>query len=500
MRVSLICHISFLGSVSLFVTATRKDVCDQCVHKDKCSLFGNMTPHEQQGWVTKYPCSSPHNHGNSRVGGFTANANEGYICCPNGIWDLEKQNSANNTKVNPASGNLDPLISNPKPSHPEDLSVDQGKPKPRVNVLIPRTPQPTLDPGTKTSYFPSLNNSPGNINTYSQCSPLTSFPPDPNTGCCGLEATETDRLTAIPNTIWAQKPYIQNTWKPLKPMLDPSIPLWQNSQSHINRKKRELIKSSTRIAGGTETELYQYPWTVLLKTTFNYGTHKAAFNCGGSLISSRYVLTAGHCVFDPNGTIANVEVHLAEYDKQSFPVDCKMVLGVGQKCIQNLIMYGEDVIRHPLYDDNSLSNDIALIRLRGNVPYTDYIRPICLPPINIDDPEFSNLRLAVAGWGSNGRFISDIKQSTVVNLVPQARCKFFYPALSDTQLCAAGYSGEDTCKGDSGGPLMTVYGGKYFVVGVVSGKRADSPCGTSMPSLYSNVYRYIDWIRSNIRN
>nr|XP_021207850.1 phenoloxidase-activating factor 3 isoform X4 [Bombyx mori] len=447
MRVSLICHISFLGSVSLFVTATRKDVCDQCVHKDKCSLFGNMTPHEQQGWVTKYPCSSPHNHGNSRVGGFTANANEGYICCPNGIWDLEKQNSANNTKVNPASGNLDPLISNPKPSHPEDLSVDQGKPKPRVNVLIPRTPQPTLDPGTKTSYFPSLNNSPGNINTYSQCSPLTSFPPDPNTGCCGLEATETDRLT-----------------------------------------------------GGTETELYQYPWTVLLKTTFNYGTHKAAFNCGGSLISSRYVLTAGHCVFDPNGTIANVEVHLAEYDKQSFPVDCKMVLGVGQKCIQNLIMYGEDVIRHPLYDDNSLSNDIALIRLRGNVPYTDYIRPICLPPINIDDPEFSNLRLAVAGWGSNGRFISDIKQSTVVNLVPQARCKFFYPALSDTQLCAAGYSGEDTCKGDSGGPLMTVYGGKYFVVGVVSGKRADSPCGTSMPSLYSNVYRYIDWIRSNIRN
>lgn len=67
-------------------------------------------------------------------------------------------------------------------------------------------------------------------------------------------------------------------------------------------------------------------------------------------------------------------------------------------------------------------------------------------------------------------------------------------------MCAAGYTGEDTCKGDSGGPLMTVYGGKYQVVGVVSGKRADSPCGTSVPSLYTNVYHYRDWIQSNMKN
>lgn len=131
--------------------------------------------------------------------------------------------------------------------------------------------------------------------------------------------------------------------------------------------------------------------------------------------------------------------------------------------------------------------------------FPDYIRPICLPSINLDSRENSNLPLIVAGWGRNGPYRSDIKQSTVVNLVPNGECKKYYPSLTTKQLCAVGHTGEDTCKGDSGGPLMTVYGGKYFVVGIVSGKRADYPCGSSVPSLYTNVYHYLDWILSNIK-
>lgn len=42
----------------------------------------------------------------------------------------------------------------------------------------------------------------------------------------------------------------------------------------------------------------------------------------------------------------------------------------GRKCVDNVIMYAENVIRHPQYDDDGLLNDIALIKLRGNAPYT----------------------------------------------------------------------------------------------------------------------------------
>lgn len=46
----------------------------------------------------------------------------------------------------------------------------------------------------------------------------------------------------------------------------------------------------TRIVGGHETQVNEYPWMVMLvtpSTDFNF--------CGGSLITSRHVLTAAHC-------------------------------------------------------------------------------------------------------------------------------------------------------------------------------------------------------------
>lgn len=128
-----------------------------------------------------------------------------------------------------------------------------------------------------------------------------------------------------------------------------------------------------------------------------------------------------------------------------------------------------------------------------------YIRPICLPNINIDIPEFTNLPLAVVGWGRDHQYVSDVKQSTVVHLVPPEDCKKSYPHLSKDHLCAAGRTGQDTCKGDSGGPLMMLYRGSFYIIGVVSGKRADTPCGSKVPSLYTNVYHYITWIQNTIR-
>lgn len=119
----------------------------------------------------------------------------------------------------------------------------------------------------------------------------------------------------------------------------------------------------------------------------------------------------------------------------------------------------------------------------------------------MDSPKFMDLRVAVAGWGreKQGEEISQLKQATVVNLIPYRNCVKYYPALTRNHICAAGKSGQDTCKGDSGGPLMMLYQNQYYIAGVVSGKRSDTKCGSRIPSLYTNVFYYIDWIMNNMR-
>lgn len=66
-------------------------------------------------------------------------------------------------------------------------------------------------------------------------------------------------------------------------------------------------------------------------------------------------------------------------------------------------------------------------------------------------------------------------------------------------MCAGGVEGEDSCKGDSGGPLMWEKKDNFFeIVGVVSfGPRK---CGLeNVPGVYTKVYAYDSWIRQNVR-
>lgn len=69
-------------------------------------------------------------------------------------------------------------------------------------------------------------------------------------------------------------------------------------------------------------------------------------------------------------------------------------------------------------------------------------------------------------------------------------------------MCAGGRKGFDTCKGDSGGPLMTTDSSNgtpyWYMVGVVS--FGASPCGLEgYPGVYTRVSAYMDWIEARLR-
>ena len=126
-----------------------------------------------------------------------------------------------------------------------------------------------------------------------------------------------------------------------------------------------------------------FPWIGALG--WGVAGEKQEYRCGGTLITSKHILTAAHCIKDggPN-TVVLGEVNL-ESD------------GVQQKSIRVA-----QIKIHPQYvGEPYLHNDIAVLELEHAVDFSAGVQPACLPGraglAGLQLPEQSNVE--VAGWG-----------------------------------------------------------------------------------------------------
>ncbi|XP_041971596.1 phenoloxidase-activating enzyme-like isoform X1 [Aricia agestis] len=257
-----------------------------------------------------------------------------------------------------------------------------------------------------------------------------------------------------------------------------------------------------RITGGDATSIDAYPWLVLLEYNSN------VLGCGGSLITSRFVLTAAHCANSrANGIPAFVR--LSEYNTTSFPTDFVITDGGGIDVINVTIIPVEKVWAHPSYKHISFltddvtpnSFDIGLVKLTRDVEFGDFIDIICLPPKDFVSEFKEGLYLTVAGWGEDAlNPESDVKKDLKIPYVPLEKCRSLHSrTLVDNQLCAGGETDKDTCVGDSGGPLMYSSNNTYYLVGIVS--YGSVHCGTKgQPGIYTNVHNYLKWISDVINS
>lgn len=169
----------------------------------------------------------------------------------------------------------------------------------------------------------------------------------------------------------------------------------------------------------------------------------------------------------------------------------------------------ERTIPHPSYDPGSKNqlNDIALLRLARQIEYTDFVRPICLPlDTNLRSATFDGISMDVAGWGKTENLsASNLKLKAAVDGFTLNECQSVYSRqsifLEDTQMCAGGMEGVDSCRGDSGGPLISLDNNKvntyYFLAGVVS--FGPTPCGLNgWPGVYTRVGAYVDWVQATL--
>ncbi|EDW81114.1 uncharacterized protein Dwil_GK11884 [Drosophila willistoni] len=252
----------------------------------------------------------------------------------------------------------------------------------------------------------------------------------------------------------------------------------------------------TRVANGYEVKLSSRPWMALLRY-HQFGEPR--FLCGGALISERYILTAAHCVHGLQEDL--YQIRLGEH-KISTSEDCRKQ-GRKTKCAPPVQDIGiEKYLLHEEYDPRLVSNDIALLRLNVSARFDKHIKPICLPITDELKQEAEKQKTYfVTGWGTteNGS-ASDVLLQANVPIQPRSACSQAYRrAVPLSQLCVGGGDLQDSCKGDSGGPLQAPvpYLGEYALrmveFGIVS--QGVVSCGQiSLPGLYTNVAEYVQWI------
>lgn len=142
------------------------------------------------------------------------------------------------------------------------------------------------------------------------------------------------------------------------------------------------------------------------------------------------------------------------------------------------------------------------MKLRKKAPESHFIRTICLPG-PYDSTKDGN-KLVVAGWGQTEHSRSSpVKLKLFVPKAPLTQCSARFKtakvSLGNKQICAGGEAHKDSCKGDSGGPLMTTYKdnqAQWYIEGIVS---FGAKCGSAgWPGVYTKVSEYINWIQNNV--
>lgn len=241
-----------------------------------------------------------------------------------------------------------------------------------------------------------------------------------------------------------------------------------------------------RIYGGSSIKITDAPYQVSVRLKsedayrFGYG-----HICGGSIITTRVVLTAAHCI------ARDITERPVKYRSAG-----EYILVMGDTYLTyrpagTLQLPVQQIIRHSNFKPGTLENDIAIMFVRGDIPTNQ--NNIWIIPLN-RKPVAANTRCKVSGWGKiNPTQVPNQLMQATVPIVAQRTCEQNYGRLAGGMMCA-GYmnaGGVDACQGDSGGPLEC----NGVLAGVVSWGTGCAKPG--YPGVYTNVSYFYGWIEQS---
>nr|XP_051692193.1 brain-specific serine protease 4 [Oryctolagus cuniculus] len=238
-----------------------------------------------------------------------------------------------------------------------------------------------------------------------------------------------------------------------------------------------------RIVGGQDSVDAEWPWVVSIQRN---GTH----HCAGSLLSSRWVVTAAHCF----------KGHLSKLSLFSVLLGAWQLGNPGPRSQKVGVAWA---LPHPVYSwKEGARADIALVRLERPVQFSERVLPICLPDSSVHLPAGTDCW--IAGWGSIHEGVPlphpQTLQKLKVPIIDSDVCSRLYwrgagqGAITEDMLCAGYLEGErDACLGDSGGPLMCQVDDAWLLAGIISW--GEGCAERDRPGVYTSLPAHRSWVQ-----
>jgi secreted trypsin-like serine protease len=255
-------------------------------------------------------------------------------------------------------------------------------------------------------------------------------------------------------------------------------PTYEREGGRTPWSERQYLGPSPFIVRGDPAEISQFPhMLVLLDLT------RGGFICGASAISSRWSLTAAHCL-ERNTPAQQIQLRGGSTNRNT----------------GGFIFQAQTYSLHPQYNSRTLANDVAAIQVQAGTPIQGlHVAHARLPGncatacCTTCDPD----NVIVKGWGrdENGQFPLLLRQLTAP-IHNHADCGRLWSGIGSNFFCKSVINGADSCNGDSGSPLVRA-DARDLQVGLVS--FGTSVCGDgTRPSVNVRIEDPVvrNWIRT----
>jgi hypothetical protein len=229
-----------------------------------------------------------------------------------------------------------------------------------------------------------------------------------------------------------------------------------------HQRHRGTSRARVAVVGGGQDSIEQIPWQVAVFAEFEVGGKKASLLCGGSIIDTGHIVTAGHCAYNPA-------------TGQPLPASSFVVLAGASSITVEEIEHGptvqarfvEGVRIHPDFDyaaGPGTPDDIAVLGLAQTLSPSSAVGAIALPSSASGLPEGTDGVLS--GFGEENPVTEELNgklYSLGIALEPSRECGGDAEAVF---LCGSN-TGGSACNGDSGGSLVRELDGGLTLIGVI---------------------------------